>query len=277
MTLLGTAIARGTLAARPASASAGRLYFDTTNSIMYRDNGSSWDSVEGAGGLADPMTTRGDVIVRNASNVTARLAIGSTGKVLQSDGTDISWQTPAGGGGALVFLAAQTASASAQLDFTSFISSTYDEYMIELINLVPATNDVALRMRMGTGGGPTFDTGANYGWGIFIARAGGSATTGGETGQTFIGLNYGAGGTLGVSSSTNYGLCGHARLFSPQSTALYKIIEGDTSYLDAEPFRIRAIVTGSYQSTTAVTAVQFYFSSGNIASGTIRVYGIAKS
>jgi hypothetical protein len=48
-------------------------------------------------GLSDPMTTRGDVIIRNASNVTARLGIGSTGKVLQSDGTDISWQTPAGG------------------------------------------------------------------------------------------------------------------------------------------------------------------------------------
>lgn len=46
------------------------------------------------GGLTDPMTTRGDVIIRNASNVTARLGIGSSGKVLSSDGTDISWQTP---------------------------------------------------------------------------------------------------------------------------------------------------------------------------------------
>jgi hypothetical protein len=41
--------------------------------------------------LADPMTTRGDVIVRNASNVTARLGIGAAGKILSSDGTDASW------------------------------------------------------------------------------------------------------------------------------------------------------------------------------------------
>jgi hypothetical protein len=41
--------------------------------------------------LTDPMTTRGDIIVRNASNVTARLAIGSAGKILSSDGTDPSW------------------------------------------------------------------------------------------------------------------------------------------------------------------------------------------
>lgn len=41
--------------------------------------------------LADPMTTRGDVIVRNASNVTARLGIGAAGKILTSDGTDVAW------------------------------------------------------------------------------------------------------------------------------------------------------------------------------------------
>lgn len=44
-----------------------------------------------AGSLADPMTTRGDMIVRDSSNATARLAIGSANTVLKSDGTDISW------------------------------------------------------------------------------------------------------------------------------------------------------------------------------------------
>lgn len=48
--------ARGTLAARPAAGSPGHLYFVTDTSTMYRDNGSSWDSVEGAGGLADMGT-----------------------------------------------------------------------------------------------------------------------------------------------------------------------------------------------------------------------------
>ena len=44
-----------------------------------------------AGSLDDPMTTRGDIIVRNSSNTTARLAVGSANTVLKSDGTDISW------------------------------------------------------------------------------------------------------------------------------------------------------------------------------------------
>lgn len=41
--------------------------------------------------LTDPMTTRGDVIVRNSSNVTARLAVGAAGTALVSDGTDVAY------------------------------------------------------------------------------------------------------------------------------------------------------------------------------------------
>ena len=48
-----------------------------------------------AGSLSDPMTTRGDIIVRNSSNVTARLAVGSANTVLKTDGTDISYGTVA--------------------------------------------------------------------------------------------------------------------------------------------------------------------------------------
>jgi hypothetical protein len=41
----------------------------------------------------DPMTTRGDLLYRNSSNITDRLAVGTATQVVQSDGTDVSWQT----------------------------------------------------------------------------------------------------------------------------------------------------------------------------------------
>ena len=48
-------------------------------------------------GMGDPMTTRGDIITRNSSNITARLGIGAVGTFLQSNGTDLVWGTaPAG-------------------------------------------------------------------------------------------------------------------------------------------------------------------------------------
>lgn len=41
----------------------------------------------------DVLTTRGDIVVRNASNATARLAVGGANTVLKSDGSDVAYGT----------------------------------------------------------------------------------------------------------------------------------------------------------------------------------------
>lgn len=82
----------------PSNPAAGfqRLFVDTDHILKLRDSAGTVTTF--GAGFADPMTTRGDIIIRNAANATARLGIGSSGKVLSSDGTDISWQTPSSGG-----------------------------------------------------------------------------------------------------------------------------------------------------------------------------------
>jgi hypothetical protein len=47
--------------------------------------------------LTDPLTTIGDLMHRNGSNITTRLPIGSPGQVLTVSGSVPSWQTPASG------------------------------------------------------------------------------------------------------------------------------------------------------------------------------------
>lgn len=49
--------------------------------------------------------SRGGLIVGDSTGKWGALAIGATGKVLTSDGTDATWQTPAAGGGSAGFLA----------------------------------------------------------------------------------------------------------------------------------------------------------------------------
>jgi hypothetical protein len=71
------------------------FYSCSTHSLIYKSNyaGNSWATwanLSGSG-MADPMTTRGDMIIRNASNTTDRLGRGSARQVLASDGTDIGW------------------------------------------------------------------------------------------------------------------------------------------------------------------------------------------
>lgn len=49
-----------------------------------------------ASGFVDPMTTRGDIIIRDALNNTNRFGIGTTGQAIMSNGIDIVWNTPSG-------------------------------------------------------------------------------------------------------------------------------------------------------------------------------------
>lgn len=252
----------------PSNPSAGvqRLFVDTDHILKMVDSAGTVTTFGTA--LADPMTTRGDIIVRNASNVTARLAIGSAGKVLSSDGTDVSWQTPSGSSGALVLLEQHTASSSATLDFTTFISGTYDSYLFDLVSLRPGTTGQALWMRMGTGGGPTYAT-ANYAYDHFAWRAAASGL-GGASGQAQLIMTLSA-----QSSIAGLSLSGKLNLYNPQSTSVYKEVDGRFRLNDGSFYAVNDL-GGAWVDTTAVTAVRFLFASGNITSGTIRVYGIAK-
>jgi hypothetical protein len=267
------------------------------------------------------MTTRGDVIVRNASNVTARLAKGSAGTYLGSDGTDVAYAAvtdaqlstsdittnnasttkhgfapkypndatkyldgtgaytvPAGGGGGGGGLSAvleqHTASTSPQLDFTAFISSTYDVYLFELVDVVPDTDNVNCLLRMGTGGGPTYDsTAGHYGW-TGIRSTNGAASGAGGAGGAATSIQLDVGDTLDILG----GISGFFKLYNPQGTTAHQHrVVGEMSYWgNSGPQLFGATLFGTFDPTTAITALRFAFSSGNIASGTIRAYGFAK-
>lgn len=217
--------------------------------------------------------TRGTVIYRGLLGWAA-LAPGTAGYLLSTNGAgaDPSWIAPAGGGGGgLVLLEQHTAAASATLDFTAWYSSTYDEYLIEIINLVPATNVVSLRMRMSTNGGVSYDSAGNYGWTAAGDNRFGEGRGGADTGATAIQCMYAA----NQDNTATKGTSGYARLFSPASTALHKAVRGSLNDIITGVMQVEEFY-GSYNSLTAVNAFQFFFSSGNIASGIIRVYGVQK-
>ena len=67
---------------------------DGTTGQVLSTNGSG--TLSWASAFADPMTTRGDLVYRDATNTTARLGVGTNGQVVKSNGTDLSWQTLSG-------------------------------------------------------------------------------------------------------------------------------------------------------------------------------------
>lgn len=97
---LGGVLLKGLAASRPAAnaVAGGTVYSATDTGAITQSDGSSWSTwATISSGLVDPMTTRGDMMIRNAANATARLGRGTAGQVLTSDGTDIAWGTPASG------------------------------------------------------------------------------------------------------------------------------------------------------------------------------------
>lgn len=72
----------------------------TPSSTTFLNGAGAWATPAGGGsGLADPTTTKGDLIVRGASTP-SRLGVGSNGQILTADSTQttgVKWSTPASG------------------------------------------------------------------------------------------------------------------------------------------------------------------------------------
>jgi len=94
--------------------------------------GAAISITNGAGSItiATPITSTGDLIVGNGPNSGTRLAIGTSGQVLTSNGTTAAWATPAAAG-AWTLLATLTSTGAGPWDFTS-ISSSYSDLAIEI-------------------------------------------------------------------------------------------------------------------------------------------------
>ncbi len=217
--------------------------------------------------------TANAVVVGNASaDITVLAALGASGTVLTSNGAGVppSFTAPAASG-ALVLLEQHTASSSAELDFTTCITSTYDEYQIEIVGLVPANTLRNLILQVSTNGGSSYDTGSNYSYAGYAYGPGGTGQYGNATGSSMPITGF-----QNLSNNAQYPQNASLKLFNPLSTSQYKVVSGIVSFWDSTPTNATQMVTCSYKSTTAVNAFRILFDAGNITSGTVRVYGIAK-
>ena len=70
---------------------------------------------------------------------------------------------------------------------------------------------------------------------------------------------------------------GELWLFSPSSTTYVKHFMASFSNCDSDPSNAHYKVAGYFNTTAAITALQFTYSNGNIDSGTIKLYGVKDS
>lgn len=94
MSTLASVFGYGLLSARPAASVAGRFYYATDTTFIYRDNGSTWDTLSvGAGSMATDALwdAAGDLAVGTGANTAAKLGIGTAAYGLVSTGSTAAW------------------------------------------------------------------------------------------------------------------------------------------------------------------------------------------
>jgi hypothetical protein len=181
--------------------------------------------------------------------------------------------------GGLNLLATNTISSGvSSSSFTSNIDSTYDTYIFKFINIHPQTDNVFFNYNF------SIDGGSNYN----VTKTTTYFTA--EHGQDGTGANLAYNTSADLAQSTNYqymfvntasendqSVAATMYLFNPSSTTFVKHFM-TVSVGDSTPDYVYNIRTAGYCNTTsAVNAVDFKMSSGNIDNGIIKMYGLSKS
>jgi hypothetical protein len=78
----------------------------------------------------------------------------------------------------------------------------------------------------------------------------------------------------GIGNGADEAGSGTLTLYNPSSTTYVKHFIGDLNHYDSTDYTYRTLVAGYGNTTSAVNAVRFQMSTGNISVGTIYLYGI---
>ena len=197
---------------------------------------------------------------------------GSNGITTSGSGSTITVDGSGAGGGAWTFVSNTTISNDATVDFTDLDTSGLT-YLFVLQNVIPANDGNELYMRMSTNNGSSYASGSSdYEW-SGASHATGDTNSVGSTADSEIQLTH-----RGMGNATGEKLDGEVTLIDPQSTSGYHLAASRMFYTRASAARpVLDLISGCYNSTTAVDAVQFFASSGNLSSGNILLFTRAVS
>ena len=210
-------------------------------------------------------------IARNIANKITTSGVFTSGAITNSSVTGITVLANASDG--ITFISSQTASNSASISFTSGLTSTYKAYKFVLVNIKPATSASNFGFNASTDGGSNYNVAkTSSGWRAYHNE--GDSYTGanasGGVGQS-TGVQYIGDGMEALSDSNG---SGSIIIFNPSSTTYQKHFLTSFNIIEPTPECNVKYIGGYMNTTSAINAIRFQFSSGNISAGTIYLYGI---
>jgi len=178
--------------------------------------------------------------------------------------------------GDMTLISTSTASSSATIDITSGIDSTYKEYIFKFIDIHQATDGADFQFQVDTGTNTSYNqTITSMGILSYHQEDDSAAALGAHSGSAILHQETGfqdLGRSLG--NDNDQSLSGELHLFEPSSTTFVKHFMGVINEAANDNGTNQRFVAGYVNTTTAITRIRFKADSGNIDSGTIKMYGI---
>lgn len=162
------------------------------------------------------------------------------------------------------------------VDTAAYFSSTYKGLKFKFINMHPVTDNVHLRFQLGIGATPVY-TGANFYTNFGIMQSNGT------TNWWQYEASYGGSGNWGsnfaslfkeIGNDDDESVGGELELFNPGSSTFETVYQSMCTGHLYHDYLLTCFGGGGYNVADAITGVRFYFNSGNIDSGIIKVYGL---
>ena len=181
-------------------------------------------------------------------------------------------------GGAMTLLETQTASSSSTISFTSGIDSTYDEYVFKFYDIHAATDNADLQFNGSDDtSSHSYDitkTTTNFRSYHFEGddAAAIQYQTSNDLAQSTGFQNFF--GDDGVGNDNDQSAVGYMHLFNPSDTTFVTHFMAVTNMAHASDISVQNFMAGYFNTTAAITAIQFKFDTGNIDAGDICLYGI---
>jgi len=176
--------------------------------------------------------------------------------------------------GSLTHIATQTASSSASISFTSGIDSTYKEYIFYFVNIHPSAQS-SFGFNLSTDSGSNYNvTKTSTDFRVFHQESSGATDLGYEGGMDLAQSTSDQEICENLSTENDGSLSGFLHLFNPSSTTFVKHFIGVSQLLYATDFCMSERFAGYGNTTSAIDAVIFRMSSGNIDSGQILLFGL---
>ena len=180
--------------------------------------------------------------------------------------------------GALTHIKTLTASSSSDLTFlhgsaSVVLDGTYKEYIFKFYDIHPSANSMlSVNFR---DGGTNYDATKTSTFFEAYQNEAGTSTSLAYVTDYDLAQSTGVQRLGYVGTENDESLAGTMHLFDPASTTFVKHFISEVHGYHSSDLAINTFVSGYCNVTAAIDGVQFTMASGNIDSGTIKLYGVS--